>query len=837
MKDINLTEHQVGIFENLTSNQEELVATLRSACKKIAPVWPLENFVAVNPYLGFADKKFGAVAQELAAAGGIQMTLPTAFYLQKIREGRITADDLTAVLRKRKSASNAQEFIKSLENEQHHEEEMTTLATVVDVATQVTNKDWNRFIVGTISPWAASYFDNGQAIWSAADQQSGLFMAWKAEASIDFTPELSGLKGFRKLVKALPDHPIAASQFALKKLGVSKDGMSLYLHRLLLRMGGWSAYAARLDWDSELYGGKDGKLIEFLTVLACWEACLMESLNTPELSAKWESARAMLSQVNVEKDLNQQLVKKLILQEAFDVAAQRDLVSKFQVKKRMPDKKTEQSKAQAVFCIDVRSEVYRRNLELADTQIETLGFAGFFAFAIKYIPIGHETGEAQCPVLLKTGPTIMEELPDQHQHQAALNDRLFHRQIEQVWKSFKSGAVTCFSFVSPMGLSYLPKLVSDAFGWTRPVPNPNTVGMKKHFSEKKGISLATDRNDPTLGIPLDQQIQMAKNALKAMSLDSDFGKFVLIVGHGSTMVNNPHATGYDCGACGGHTGEANARVAAAVLNNPKVRAGLLEASISIPANTIFLACLHDTTTDEVSILNAADVPANKAAELQDLKTSLAMAGHTTRTERSLRLVSDPTSDIDKAILARSKDWAQLRPEWGLAGCSAFVVAPRDRTKGIDFKGKSFLHSYEWKKDQEFSVLELIMTAPMVVTSWINLQYYGSTVDNKNYGSGNKTLHNVTSGVGVLEGYSGDLRVGLPLQSIHDGEQFQHDPLRLSVIIEAPIKAMNSILEKHKGVKDLCDNSWIYLMAMDEEGKVSHRYNGNLTWVEVDQLAA
>jgi hypothetical protein len=28
MKDINLTEHQVGIFENLTSNQEELVATL-----------------------------------------------------------------------------------------------------------------------------------------------------------------------------------------------------------------------------------------------------------------------------------------------------------------------------------------------------------------------------------------------------------------------------------------------------------------------------------------------------------------------------------------------------------------------------------------------------------------------------------------------------------------------------------------------------------------------------------------------------------------------------------------------------------------------------------------
>ena len=837
MKDINIATNQADILEKLNADQENLETILRKACKKIAPVWPLENFVAVNPFLGFTDKKFDSVAQELAAAGGIQMTLPTSFYLQKIKEGRIQTDDLATALKKRRIYTDAQEFIKGLENNPNNEEETTTFATVADIATQVTNKDWNRFIIGRISTWAASYFDNGQAIWSAADQKSGLFEAWKEEATVDRTPELSGLKGFRKLINALPDHPIEATQLALKKLGISEDEISLYLHRVLLRMGGWSAYAARLDWDSELYGGKDGKLIEFLAVLVCWEACLLESLNTPELSAKWKSARSMLTHVNVEKDLNQKLVNKLILQEAFDAAAQRDLVSKFQGEKKSAEKETEQAKAQAIFCIDVRSEVYRRNLELADSQIETLGFAGFFAFPIEYVPVGHDHGEAQCPVLLTTGPKIMEQLPDQDQNNAALNDRILNRHVHQVWKSFKSGAVTCFSFVSPMGLSYLPKLFTDAFGWTRPVPNPNTVGTKGEFSEKKGVSLATNKNDPALGISLDKQIEMAKNALKAMSLDSDFGKFVMIVGHGSTMVNNPHATGYDCGACGGHTGEANARVAAAVLNNPKVREALLEAKISIPSTTVFLACLHDTTTDEVSILNAADVPEDKTEELLDLKKSLAMAGKATRTERSLRLTSGNVPQSDKAMMARSKDWAQLRPEWGLAGCSAFVVAPRGRTKGIDLEGKSFLHSYEWRKDTEFSVLELIMTAPMVVTSWINLQYYGSTVDNKNFGSGNKTLHNVTAGVGVLEGYSGDLRVGLPLQSIHDGEKFQHDPLRLNVIIEAPIEAMNNILKKHKGVKDLCDNGWIYLMAMDNEGKVSHRYNGNLTWEEVHKNAA
>jgi uncharacterized protein YbcC (UPF0753/DUF2309 family) len=384
-----------------------------------------------------------------------------------------------------------------------------------------------------------------------------------------------------------------------------------------------------------------------------------------------------------------------------------------------------------------------------------------------------------------------------------------------------------------MGLSFLPKLFTDSFGLTRPVPHPEQAGMMKKHIDQKSISLEVGtHNHETVGIPAEQQLQMGKNALKAMSLTEDFGRFVMIVGHGSTTVNNPYATGLDCGACGGHTGEANARVAAAVLNSKEVREGLQKEGIVIPDNTVFLACLHDTTTDEVSIFNEMDVPASELAELAVLKKSLELAGHATRTERLLRMTTDVESGADKAITTRSKDWSQVRPEWGLAGCSAFVVAPRERTQGIHLEGKSFLHSYNWKKDEGFGVLELIMTAPMVVTSWINLQYYGSTVDNKSFGSGNKTLHNVTAGVGVLEGYSGDLRVGLPWQSLHDGKNYQHEPLRLNVFIEAPIDAMNDILEKHTSVRNLCDNGWLNLLAINELGKVSYRYTGNLEWEKI-----
>ena len=125
-----------------------------------------------------------------------------------------------------------------------------------------------------------------------------------------------------------------------------------------------------------------------------------------------------------------------------------------------------------------------------------------------------------------------------------------------------------------------------------------------------------------------------------------------------------------------------------------------------------------------------------------------------------------------------------------------------------------------------------MTAPMVVASWISLQYYGSTVENRLFGSGNKTLHNVVGGVGVLEGNGGDLRVGLPWQSVHDGESYQHEPVRLNVFIEAPMDAMNNIIKKHTMVRNLLDNGWLQLLATTD-GKVSHRYAGSMKWEAVN----
>jgi hypothetical protein len=320
-------------------------------------------------------------------------------------------------------------------------------------------------------------------------------------------------------------------------------------------------------------------------------------------------------------------------------------------------------------------------------------------------------------------------------------------------------------------------------------------------------------------------VERAASVLQHLGLKEGFAPLVVIVGHGSETTNNAFGSALDCGACGGHAGDINARVLVNLLNDRDIRDGLArQKSIEIPDATWFVAAVHETVTDEIFILDDDTIPAGKKSMVRELQRSLRVASGSTRQER-LAARSDV---LEPNSCKRAHDWSEVRPEWGLSGNASFIVAPRKRTRGVNLSSRAFLHNYDWTKDTGFKTLELIMTAPMVVTNWINMQYYGSTVVPGVYGAGSKVLHNLTNETGVVEGNGGDLRVGLPIESVHDGSQFVHEPLRLSVFIEAPREEIEDIISKHEVVKDLVENEWLFLLHIDPfTTKVTRRLSGGI----------
>ena len=767
------------------------------AVRAIPPVWPLASSVAVNPFLGQTGEPLPVTAARMRRAAGIRLTMPRSWYADKITVGEINDGDLQAALNANPEAGVAS--VQALHDAAKRSETTSTpLPTIADLAAKESGTDWPGIIAERVGHWAAGYFDAGQALW-AMPHESDAYASWRSVASRDLTPEIAGLKGFAASVASTPSDANGAVLAAAEQLEIPAGALQPYFHRLLTTLGGWGQVGRYKLWQAELAGSTDQTATGLLAVRLVWEAALLRQYGGT-IGARWRQVLQAYAEP-IEPTADDRI--NGVLQEAAERAAQRKLAAKFA---EHPEKQPELPSLQIAFCIDVRSEVIRRALESLDPSIQTLGFAGFFGLGTAHRRFASDVVETRLPVLLNPGVHSVSGAPTPEIAHADFARRIDAR-AHRAWGRFKLAAVSSFAFVETNGPVYIGKLLRDALGWMKSsAPND-----------------PAPRFDPEPDAAT--RLTIADTVLRAMSLTEGFAPLVVLAGHGANVVNNPHASALHCGACGGYSGEVNARLLANLLNEPDVREGLRARGIDIPTHTLFLAALHDTTTDKITIYDGDVLGATDRSDLAQAREWIAAASLLARGERSIRL---PRATGAADIEYRARDWSEVRPEWALAGCKAFIAAPRGRTAGLDLGGRAFLHDYQWQKDEGFGVLELILTAPVVVASWISLQYYGSTVAPEVFGGGNKLLHNVTGGIGVVEGNGGLLRPGLPWQSVHDGERYAHEPLRLSVVIEAPKDAINDVLSKHPGVRALFDNKWLHLFTLGDAG-LAARYVRNLEW--------
>lgn len=779
-------------------DNRDLIATADHTARMIAPLWPLAASVAVNPYLGHTHESLAVAAAKLARAGGIPLTMPRRFYRDKFLAGKIAAADIAAALAACGDAPPDLATTEVMATLDRPPVSLHALPCVADLAAAAMGSDWPSLIADRVSAWASGFFDEGQAMWPAQTNE-GAFASWQNFASHDLSPEIAGLTGFATYVARAPSFAPAAIRQACRELGITSTEAESYFLGRLHALGGWAQLARYRQWQAELGGATDETTVELLAVALTWEVGLLAAFGG-RIGKEWEHARpAFAAPFAPSRDI----LIDCVLQDAFDLAAQRALITRMDGGSASANAPS----VQAVFCIDVRSERYRRVLEACDPTIDTLGFAGFFGIGVAHRRFGSGVAEARLPVLMK--PALTSFSCDAITPASEEAHRIASR-MRRAWGRFKLAAVSSFAFVEASGPVYVAKLLKDTFA----------LGQTPKIDPAPVLSNA---------LTLEQKTAAAATILGAMSLTRDFAPLVLVVGHGASVANNPHAAALQCGACGGHAGDVNARLVAALLNDKAVRAELREKGLFIAETTLFVGALHDTTTDEVTLFDADCASPGHDGALVLVRQKLGAAAALARAGRAPRL---PGASSDKSVMARAMDWAQVRPEWGLAGCRAFIVAPREQTRHLDLDGQAFLHSYDWTRDKDFATLELIMTAPVVVASWISLQYYGSSVSPAAFSAGNKLIHNVIGGVGVLEGQGGALRGGLPWQSIHDGKALAHEPLRLAVIVAAPREALSSILELHREVGTLFDNGWLALYAMGDDGTISHRYSGGGQWAEL-----
>jgi len=786
-----------------------LRARIENAAEYVGPLWPLQTFNAANPLVGLEDQPFDQAVQQAERLFGGQGYPSTSVFRQAWENGEIDPDILTRRLGGHGITQRPEILLDRMENDEGEWR-----------PSPPGDHPLNRVMV----KWLAAFLDQGQANWPMPNREDGFFSAWRTVAPYD-----SAVSAIQ-FPSDVPATPVEAFEEVLAGYP-EEQWESIFVHHLAA-LPGWAGF---IKWRSRRANTawQDAHpitLVDYLAVRLTLATCMGHAI-----------APKRVDELPV-KGTDRPFLPRLWLQAWEETYRSRLLNDLRQTEPSSRSGSASRPDAQLVFCIDTRSEVIRRHVE-EKGNYETHGYAGFFGVPILYEGYDSEDPVKSCPPIVDPKHFVAERPADRHQGQAARYDwwNRLKRAGNDLVSTLKKNVAAAFGFVEgsggffggamaartllPTSLFRLGQTVRDL------LPGPNAFC---ELTVDRAAVEPKEDDDLPIGLSHEAKVLYAEAAFRLMGW-TDFAPLVVFTGHGSQTPNNPYKSSLDCGACAGNPGGPNARVLAAICNDRAVRDDLRERGIDIPDDTVFLAGQHNTTTDEIRLFVDDEDPPVAPAALNELRDDLRAAQADATAERVETM--NATVDAGRSAASiremerRAADWAETRPEWGLAGNAAFIVGPRVLTRDLDLDGRAFLHSYDWSTDEDGAALENIMTGPLVVGEWINTQYYFSTVDNAAYGSGSKVTQNVVGKIGVVQGNGGDLMTGLPLQSLRfDDETVVHRPLRLTSVIHAPVERVDTIVQHHAALAELFDNEWMHLTVMDpKQDNAFVRYEPGGTW--------
>ncbi len=655
-------------------------------------------------------------------------------------------------------------------------------------------------------PLVSTFLDQGMAHWQNPFVERGLFeyFRFKVLNGSEWNRENSELKRI-----LLEQAQWGAKEWIARELdecGISEDRWEDYLLEVAFLLKGWSGAVSRLEIHEDLrwQGKKFARLVDWLAILLLVERVWNERFSvSPRISefsfgkideAPWSEHRKLQDALN-----------------ETNVSHWRSLLTTNPKMDSSPTEGTRDTGYQVLFCMDDREESLRRHLESVSPEVETFGTVGFFGIDMLYHALDAAVPVALCPPVIEPTKTVFEYSDVRTGTFFAKERRSFALWSFHYSRSLVRGAV----------LTIVMGIAGSLPFWFKLFFPLRVKRIAEFFSLERFRRVPTQINfESAQGYSIVEQANLIEKILRSCGLDRNFRDVVVVLAHGATSANNPFRQAYGCGACSGNAGKPNARIFCEMANRSEVRKILDSRGVLIPEKTIFLPACHDTTTDEIEwlptrtpvsgqVMDRISSYFEKALDLNAQERVKWFGSFRESRRQDTRRTRAHVSD-------RALDLAQPRPEYGHCRVACCIVAHRELTRGKNLDRRSFLVSYDHRRDESGKWLKEAMYGTVPVAANIIHDYNVSRLDPERFGAGSKLPLNLTGFLGVMTGSKSDLRLGLPTQTTEI-----HIPLRPMICVEAEEEALHLAIADHARLKRMTENGWIDVYRIDPK---SHRFS-------------
>jgi uncharacterized protein YbcC (UPF0753/DUF2309 family) len=773
----------------------------------------IKDFVHHNPLHAFQSHNFHKASQEASALFGATTYLSLSEYREFVRRGEIAHDVLDRVLHEKYPDTNQRSEIRAALNEIQDEFPIITEQNGVRNALEKhLGVNLNKYIFPRLFRILSSFLDQGIQTVDVFKYDLGFLEAIRDIERQSFT--------------SFFDTTTARNIFMNEKSTISDllryffDDPAFYepyLFEQQLNHPGWSGFVSVVEHSPQTMISRRIIKLEELIFL---ELALELDAVYKKRGAHWSPMSSGLfdpKQAHLPKLNQSQLFSCLaVFQEAYEWTYFDVVLDKIRKESGVISNKAVDF--QAMFCIDDRSVSLRKSLQLKHPTCQTFGTPGYFGVEFYYQPFGAEQYTKSCPAPVNPKYLIREKARVKNHK----NDPHFSHQ--------SYGFVMGLIYSMTLGFWSIMKLVLGTFK-----PTDHAFGNKAEHHMHPDSELEIDfkgevLDELHLGFASEEMALRVKNVLQSIGLAEHFAEIVYVVGHGASSVNNPYYAGYDCGACSGRPGSVNARVFAQMANKPEVRKILAQAGIDIPANTLFIPALHDTTRDEIFFFDDSSLGAfaQKHSYFKTLFKEALVDNAALRAGRFELIDSDLSRHKKHQLLKdKSNSLFEPRPEWNHTDNALCIVGMEDIYTRLDLDKRAFLNSYNYRLDEAGTALEMILSAAIPVCGGINLEYYFSRMDQQKFGAGTKLPHNVIGLFALTNGVEDDLRPGLPSQMIEI-----HTPFRILFLVEQEPRIVLKVLMNNPKLLEWVQNQWVWMVALDPKTNELYRYE-NMSFIKYE----